>query len=57
MLFSTAVVLFLVVAGPILSSESAQDRQAYAAWLGIDLANLVENPGSRRTSCRNEQLI
>ena len=32
MLFSTAVVLFLVVAGPILSSESAQDRQAYAAW-------------------------
>ncbi|CAE7033301.1 ttrS [Symbiodinium sp. CCMP2592] len=41
MLFSTAVVLFLVVAGPILSSESAQDRQAYAGFLSWSFTMLL----------------
>ena len=33
MMFSSSVVLFLVIAGPILSFETEADRQSYAAFL------------------------
>ena len=41
MMFSSSVVLFLVIAGPILSFETEADRQSYAAFLSWTFCALL----------------